>query len=1116
MKNVYTSWDINLLADKMIEKITESWKTPFESPAVIFTDPKVEQWFKLHWLKNQTDGKAVLMNLKTLRIQQFLFDLVKPDSDVWVNENAPHIEKLSVELLRDVIISKLTSRTDDGKYYFESLGSDNVQSYLTDNDAHGVSQINSVRLYDFAQQTATLFMDYEDTRPDSLNLVLEKSDWQKKLYHDIYTDGAIVINDTRYMTLFQLAELNSKMNGGQLHFNWKKDLPLFIFGFSGLGQIYRKILDEFSKQNQLEVYLQTSQLLTGKTEGFKNQLTSKWAEYGKENLGLWSKGGTLTQLETDNYAAAGKPTATAPDSLLHKIQKSISQDNEIIPQAFKGYDDSLSLTSAPTKLREVETVHSKICRLLSKNPASPADSKKIQLGDILVVAPNIQDYNTAIRQVFDQSNRFELNSDFPYIPYIIADYSGERSLTAEALNVFIKIFRTGYFSRADLFSLLRNYLVQTARGISDDEVSDWVNWASELNTYRNRAANEDWEKAKKRLLLSKLTDLQVGEYIPYENLTTENNDSLYKFIQAIDELEELADLSGKNILTKTDIEKLGELLDKWLLLSDEIPDDLFNETLVFQNIVEEVDRQKETAEKVYADCFFSALLDRSHSVSLHNSNLFSTGITFANFESNRVLPARYVFFMGLDSKVFPGVDSQNDLDLKACFDREAGDESVPMKNKNAFMCQLMAAGDGFFISYINKDLQKDEDFYKSSVLTDLFETVYDKEANKPDTPLYENKIKIDETRDWDELYTQREFRNKKNYIRFQNNSQNKNPPKDLGNRTGTVFPDRVSISDIKTFLTDPFQFMVKQEFGSIEDDSEEEIAEFEPIVFDHMTQSSLRKDIVKKAIKKGSIDFDETELTEFCTKLKNQNILPDFFFGNEAIRTVFEESRNMFAALPESLDYNDIKFDDKALLTINQNHNKKMQWSLSGEIACHTDFSETKPLRFFEFNNSKNCLTAYISALAALAQRPETDNSDYNIELYVIGVKEGRTDIPPFTLNRSEAQELLKKIYNEMYIEPYTFCVPYDLIEGSVYREIQSNGTFLIKTNDKVFDFSELQNELTKEHGGKWSYFSKAKLFNTETDLGYKTQTFSVDWAKACEHQADLMKFINIVTKVGE
>ena len=182
MKNVYTSWDLNLLADKMIEKIIASWKTPFDSPAVIFTDPKTEQWFKLRWLKNQAAGKGVLMNLKTLRIQQFLFDLVTPQTSDFQDA-----QRLSVELLRDVIITKLTSRTD-GKYYFESLKSPELVTYLTGStsaSSSSASEINPNHLYDFAQTIASLFLDYEDTRPDSLNEVLSKQTWQKKLYDDV-------------------------------------------------------------------------------------------------------------------------------------------------------------------------------------------------------------------------------------------------------------------------------------------------------------------------------------------------------------------------------------------------------------------------------------------------------------------------------------------------------------------------------------------------------------------------------------------------------------------------------------------------------------------------------------------------------------------------------------------------------------------------------------------------------------------------------------------------------------------------------------------------------------------------------------------------------------------
>ena len=80
----------------------------------------------------------------------------------------------------------------------------------------------------------------------------------------------------------------------------------------------------------------------------------------------------------------------------------------------------------------------------------------------------------------------------------------------------------------------------------------------------------------------------------------------------------------------------------------------------------------------------------------------------------------------------------------------------------------MAARQGFFISYINKNLQKDEDFFKSSVLKNLFETIYKLGPDDDeDKPPYEELIIIDETRHWKELYTPREFRNKNNFIKLQ-------------------------------------------------------------------------------------------------------------------------------------------------------------------------------------------------------------------------------------------------------------------------------------------------------------------------------------------------------------
>ena len=104
----------------------------------------------------------------------------------------------------------------------------------------------------------------------------------------------------------------------------------------------------------------------------------------------------------------------------------------------------LTLTAAPSRLRETEALHSKICALL-KNGA--------RLGDILVLAPAIQEYKVSIEQVFDQTN--PVGDSFPYVPYIFADSSSKSSLAAEALGVLFGILQKGYFSRSDLFSLLR-------------------------------------------------------------------------------------------------------------------------------------------------------------------------------------------------------------------------------------------------------------------------------------------------------------------------------------------------------------------------------------------------------------------------------------------------------------------------------------------------------------------------------------------------------------------------------------------------------------------------------------------------------------------------------------
>lgn len=1065
MKNVYTSWDINLLADNMMARIMESWKSPFCSPALVFTDPKTEQWFKLHWLKNPVAGNSILMNLKTLRIQQFLFDLINPQDTQGAGRES---EKLSVELLRDLIITKLT-----GKYSRE------IDDYISKDANH---------LYDFAQTLASLFLDYEDTRPDSLDTLLSSSSWQKKLYDDVIGEKGVEIDGKKYLTLYQLVKASKEKNGGSLSFNWKKDRPVFIFGFTGLGQIYRNILDDFSKEYPLEVFLQLDEI----KEKPANQLLKDWGKFGREQFGLWSKNGSCKILDA----------LPADDSRLHRIQKSIFLDENFPAGPYDEADTSITLTGAPTRLREVEALHSRVCGLLSKNEGT-------QLGDILVLAPHIQDYKTAIEQVFDQNDQYAADSDFPYIPYIIADYSGERSLTAEALTVLFGILKKGYLSRSDFFALLHNYLVQTVRGLSDSEISDWADWTSKLNIYRDRENHEEWKKARSRLLLARLTsDLVNNELLPFETMTTADNESLYNFIQVIDELEEWASYASKEKYDISDIDKIEELLKKWLLIGDDIPSDLYNESLVFQNVVEEIERQRLTARPdVFADCFANALFDRSHAVTLHSSNILTQGITFANFESNRILSAKYIFFIGLDSKTFPGVDSENVLDLRGGKDqRQAGDESIPDRNKNAFLCQLMAAGQGLFFSYVNKNLQKDEDLFKSSVLNTLFQTLY----NCPSSE-YEKQIKIDEERPWQELYTPREFRNKKNFIALQENSGKEESPaagqtaSSGQQEQNTNLPDRITISQMKKFLQEPFVSMVNQKLTNNYDDEEKEDLEFEPLVLGKKVSSDLRKAYIQAKLQ-SQTPLNEKDL---AFELGINNALPDSFFGERAIKTVFENAEALFQ---------EIKTNGPDTTSFVFNENKMQQikaiegittkdWFISGELAWYNkDYIETQKINTLELSNSKSILNGYITTLLLLAGLPEDDKREFEVSLYYGALDSNNHNKPIVKSERhykatgSLARTVLNEIYEAMFISQFHRCAP----ETLVYKD-------LVEPSDKSpVTFKSFMNDLTSDFGqGAWQYFSKKKLFEPESDLGYDDGNFDDEWKAVKNKMAELILYIS-------
>lgn len=1063
---VVAGLDLKALALDLIKEILENWDEPFFSPVVVFPDGKVQQWFKFFWMNES--GKSILMNLKFKRLEGFVYGILSEMKDRSTG-------LLSSGILRDVLIKKLSERVGD-KFYFESLGSKEVLDYLSYNGG-----FDSNHMFDFASSMASLFIDYDST--DSL-CVLEG--WQKKLYEDVVSSG-VKAGDKVYFPLGMFLEKNRKQNGGSLKFSGNgKGQKVYLFGFNGMNQLYRKILLEYGRENSISIYLQAKNDGTGD----ENSLLNSLGEFGDINRNLWLS------------PAKAVPFGDCPDSTLGRIKKSIFEGKAY--SSSSSCDDSVSVTAVPSKLHEVEELHSKICHLILDGKAA--------LSDILVVSPDINSYRVSIKQVFDQVGAGGDNGDRPHLPYTILDYSGNDSLVASGISVIFEIIKKNSLCRADFFALLRNPYVQQVLGVSNDDVSSWFGWVSELNVYRDRDEIEgfretvrDWEKAKNRLLLARLSDCLVGpeenQVLPYSSIESDEDECLCKFIKAVDSLEALIGrFGGKSSVSLSDVKSLKEALGFWFKVSSfDLDENFSSEAMVYSDVEQEIDFLISLlgSEKDSLDmkCLCLCLDSACGGVLLHCGAAFTSGITFMRMGSSRILPAKYVFMIGMDSKSFPGVDRRSVLDLHKP-DVLKGDDSVPLRNRNGFLCQLLASGEGLFISYVKLDLQKDKEFFKSNVVNDLMDMAPE---------LFESRSNIDEKRRWEDLFTSRELRNKENYELL--SGVNFVLSKEAQDKTSVVHsvnsenPERVSISEMKKYLEDPFQFMAGCLFGgSSAEGSDEENAELEVLDFDFFTQRAFMNSILEKGV----------SLEELKQNSRNLNKLPDGCFGDMALKGVFEDADFYREKFEEFFgDLRQVDFNRQIDVPVNTEGNV---WHLIGECCMNqVIYSEghVSEIKAAVIKDKAALVMPYLTALALVASLPESECQE--VSVYLRAWKKDDEDSVVFDIDRNTALKYLSCIYYGMYIEKYSVCIPMSIWESMSVTDLDPDSF--------EYSFDEFSNKLVNSFNGNgaWTYFAKASLFDYRDPevLGYGQEYTEDKFLRAVSHQKSYFKYL-VDSQAGE
>ena len=611
----------------------------------------------------------------------------------------------------------------------------------------------------------------------------------------------------------------------------------------------------------------------------------------------------MNKLESKVFVFVTRKLLPLEEMIINEYNK--QYDNGILLYNAFDYEyklQNINLKSAPSKLREIEILHSDICKLIKDD--------KAKLSDIVVYAPKIDDYQAEVARVFKQTD-----TDYPNVPYVLS--SPKRNDLLDGINTIFKIIKNGYATRLDFVNLVSNKEIVNEWHLADKDVDTIISTIIDSNTYRNSELyGNDFKILKERLLLSKLvgSDATLDNLcnlsdtnVPFDTISLDDN-LKSKLIELIDLVLRLIQIKPEDKLN----DQFGEI--ESILLS------FFNKnnsSKLYRKIAIELlslkDFEFDKSDKLTVEVLFYSLLD-GVKFNVSSGLPFSTGVTFLNMSNKNVVSAKYTFIIGMSSKNYPRVEVDSELNQNK--NKKANNETITDIDRDTFT-NILNNSENLFISYVNKDLKKDEDFYPSVLL---------KEYNYKDV-----KFSIDEKkRSYEELYTKREFKNK-DYYKSLMSSSGVIIPFIPTTYKSQELPEKVSLITLRDYLKTPLKTKADQLFGIYDDETIDEInTEYEPFHLNTLDSSIYKEQILSALFNGDSVD----EVIE-AEALKNK--LPRYKFNNLEIDELIDSMDSISDMLKDEgykqfvLPDINLEYNKKELL----NYKKDFFTEISAE--CHSD-----------------------------------------------------------------------------------------------------------------------------------------------------------------------------------
>lgn len=727
---VYHSNSLELFMRLVIDKMSNCrLSNPMQSELMLIDNKMIEKWIEIELSSYfGISANIIFMNIKSF-MQKISDDILFADFKI-CDFSYDSMYWQFMNILPKLCIHKNCSI---------------VQKYL-------VNDIKQRKCGQFSMRIANLFSKYLIYRLDWLetwrtNKVIDTLDtehqmWQSEIWRmllSLQRKHIQYVSDEfnpleRCICLLQNCFYDIDCNG----------LPsrIFVYALTSMPPIYWKILNllsykiniyawiidpginnwngcyyknglNFKQKAHFSYISNISQSLKLSDKQYNLSLVNLWGSFGRDTLFL------LNQLQ--DLCCIKAFVIPRTNSILHMLQRDILEDrtlSDILNLTVNQYtsenikinkekhiiayeDQSITIHSCHYVQREIEVLYDNLLCMLSNDPT-------LLPGDIMVMAPNISCYKSAIKNIFnnifDRSLPFSISSNSEYTSPVISRIFQVLNIwnsrfTSEEILLFLST--SSILLKFDInmqeIELIRTWIIESG-----------IRWGLDQNTMKifdvPVTDQNTWYFGLRRMLLGYAMNSQDGLW-----------KNVYSYDYVNEEYIGIISKLGKffNVLKKwRDRLSCSYVLQKWIPCIQEIIDDFFDcanlnaeeNKMLFLLKADWINILESGIRSGYSRKINVVVLRDQLKFKFKrnktNCQFLPNVINFCDITSVCCIPCKVLCIIGMNADVFPRKTSACDFDL-ILKEKRLGDYNIYNKDYYTFLLACLLPKIRLYISFIN-------------------------------------------------------------------------------------------------------------------------------------------------------------------------------------------------------------------------------------------------------------------------------------------------------------------------------------------------------------------------------------------------------------------------------